>query len=299
MRKVLKWVGILVVAFLVGIVLINIGVYFASNARINETYVIEPETVPVNTNEKTIADGEHVAIIFGCTDCHGADLAGLPLIEDPAVAQIYSPNITAGVGGIENYSTADYVRAIRHGVDAEGKPLFIMPSAEYYFMSDKDLGALITYLQSIEPVDNELPEKRIGQLGRVLFTVGALPPFAAEIIDHTAVRPNAPTPGVTEEYGRYLAVGCTGCHGANFAGGSVPGSPPDAPPSADLTPSGPLAAWTTDEFIETMRIGITPDGRELDPNDMPWPSIGQMTDDELTAVFLYLQSLDSAVAASE
>lgn len=297
MRTVLKWVGIVVVGLLIVIIVLNVGVYFASNGRINKTYAIEPESITINDDADAIAHGEHIAVIFGCTDCHGENLAGAPLIEDPAIGQIYSPNITAGSGGVPNYSEDDYIRAIRHGVDAEGKSLFIMPSNEYFYLSDADLGALIVYLQSVEPVDNELPEKSLGPLGRVLFTVGALPPPAAEVIDHTAVRPDSPTPGVTEAYGRYLSVGCTGCHGANLAGGAVPGSAPDAPPSANLTPSGPLAEWTTDEFVQTMRSGTTPDGRQLNAADMPWPSIGQMTDDELTAVFLYLQSLEEVVAS--
>ena len=299
MRTVFKWVGVVIIVLIVTIFLLNVGVYFASNARINKTYTIEPEAVAINSDAETIAHGEHVAIIFGCTDCHGENLAGAPLIEDPAIGQINSPNITAGEGGIPDYSAEDYVRAIRHGVGAAGKPLLIMPSNEYFYLSDEDLGALIAYLQSVDSVDNELAEKRLAPLGRILFTVGALPPFAAEVIDHTAVRPDSPPPGVTEEYGQYLAVGCTGCHGLDFAGGAVPGSPPDAPPAPNLTSNGPLAEWSAAAFIATMRTGITPDGRQLDPADMPWPSVGQMTDDELTAVFLYLQSLDSAVATSE
>lgn len=297
MRIVLKWIGIAALILVAGIIVLNVGVYFASNARINKTYAIEPDTVAIKSDEETITHGEHIAVIFGCTDCHGKNLAGAAMIEDPAIAQINAPNITAGAGGVSHYSETDFIRAIRHGVDAEGKPLFIMPSNEYFYLGDEDLGALIAYLQSVEPVDNELPEKSVGQVGRILFTAGMLPPFAAEVIDHTAVRPDAPTPGVTAAYGRYLAVGCTGCHGENYAGGSIPGSPPDAPPAANLTPSGELAEWTTAEFIQTMRTGTTPDGHQLNATDMPWPSIGQMTDDELTAVFLYLQSLEEIVVS--
>jgi len=39
-----------------------------------------------------------------------------------------------------------------------------------------------------------------------------------------------------------------------------------------------------------MRTGITPNGRQLS-DEMPWKYFGQMTNDELSAVWMYLQSL--------
>lgn len=58
----------------------------------------------------------------------------------------------------------------------------------------------------------------------------------------------------------------------------------------NLTPGSEVAFWSEEEFIATLRTGITPGGHQL--NDfMPWKYFGQMTDDELRAVWLYLQSL--------
>ncbi len=45
-----------------------------------------------------------------------------------------------------------------------------------------------------------------------------------------------------------------------------------------------------------MRTGTTPDGRSLNPAFMPWPEYARMTDDDLTALFVYLQSLPLNVA---
>jgi hypothetical protein len=62
--------------------------------------------------------------------------------------------------------------------------------------------------------------------------------------------------------------------------------------TANLTPdpSG-LASWTPDQFIQTMRtgkhLGI---GRPILP-PMPWYDIGQLTDDDLRAVFAFLRSV--------
>ena len=112
----------------------------------------------------------------------------------------------------------------------------------------------------------------------------------AEIVDHDAPRPNTPPVGVTVEYGEYLAVGCTGCHGPGFSGGPIPGSPPDWPPAANLTPSGDLANWTEADFIAAFRTGIKPNGQPFD-EIMPYKAVGQMTDEELKAVWLFLRSL--------
>lgn len=62
--------------------------------------------------------------------------------------------------------------------------------------------------------------------------------------------------------------------------------------TANLTPDATgLAAWTPELFIQTMRtgkhLGV---GRPILP-PMPWEDYGQMTDDDLRALFAYLHSL--------
>lgn len=52
-----------------------------------------------------------------------------------------------------------------------------------------------------------------------------------------------------------------------------------------------LGGWTVDEFIQTLRTGHERGtGRALLP-PMPWRWVGQLTDDDLRAVFAYLQSI--------
>jgi hypothetical protein len=83
-----------------------------------------------------------------------------------------------------------------------------------------------------------------------------------------------------------------GCHGANFAGGPVPGSPPDAPEAANLTPAGNPGNWNQQDFLTAMRTGVTPEGKTLDPGVMPWPIANAMTETELEALWLYLRNLE-------
>ena len=209
----------------------------------------------------------------------------------PGTLSIPTPSLTSGAGGIGGfYSDEDWARAIRHGVGQDGRALFIlMLSNTFHYLSDEDLGALIAYLKSVPPVDNELPERRIEPLGRMMMATGIFPPPPAEQIDHTGPHPAAPEPGVTVAYGHYLSRTCTECHGPNLNGApfSLPGQEVLTP---NLTPGGPLAAWSDQDFFTTMHTGLASGGRHLD-EQMPWKFYGQMTDEELRAVWLYLQSL--------
>ncbi len=269
------------------------GVYVLSEARLNTTYHVEPQAVDIPTDEAAIERGEHIAVARFCVGCHGADLAGEAVVDDPLVGLIVASNLTSGEGGVgRSYGDADWVRAIRHGVGPDGMPLVLMPAWEFYYLSDEDLGALIAYLKTVPPVNRSQPPIRLTVVTRTLFLSDNLfaPLLSAETLDHTGPRPEAPAPGVTTDYGKYLALGCTGCHGENLSGGPIPGAPASWPPPLNLTPGGELTGWSADDFIRAMRTGVTPGGRQLDAEYMPWPTIGQMTDDELRAIFLYLQS---------
>jgi mono/diheme cytochrome c family protein len=248
------------------------------------------ETISIPTDTATVQRGQHLATILICTRCHVENMAGKVDFAIPGMLTIPTPNLTTGTGGVGSfYTDADWVRAIRHGVGHDGRALFIMPSKSYYYLGDEDLGAIIAYLKSLPPVDNELPERRIELLGRLMDGAGMFPPDAVEQIDHTGPRPAAPEPGVTVAYGEYLARTCTECHGANLNG--IPFGPPgEEVPSPNLTPGGKLAAWSEEDFFSTIRTGVTPEGHQLNI-DMPWMYYARMSDEELRALWLYLQSL--------
>jgi len=222
-------------------------------------------------------------------------MAGGVIMDDPAMGFFAGPNLTGGEGSpTAGFTDEDWVRAIRHGVGPNGKALRLMPSDEYYYLSDGDLGSLIAYLESLEPIDNNPGAIRPGPLGRALFAFGKLPNFLpAEHIPHDAPRPEAPPEGLTLEFGSYIAKGCTGCHGDQLAGGPIPGGAPSWPAAANLTPDKEtgLAGWTQDDFITALRTGIRPDGTEID-TVMPWKAFGMMKDVELDALWLYVQSLE-------
>ncbi len=292
MRRILKWIGI-VLGGLVGLVTVAaIAIFIIVTLRLNATYDIDAET-DFNPENASPERGEHlVNAVSSCTACHGDNLSGDVVSDDPLFLTIYAPNLTAGEGGAGSaFSDQDFVRAIRHGVDPDGKPLLFMPAHRFYFMSDEDLRDILAYIRSVEPVDNLVPEPSLGPLGYVFMLLDdtLLP---ARFIDHAGQRPDPPEPGVTIEYGEYLvSLGtCADCHGPDLNGALSFG--PGEPPSANLTPNGELVDWSAEDFIQTIRTGVNPAGRRLqEPMASAVEIYGLQTDEELAAIFTYLQSL--------
>jgi mono/diheme cytochrome c family protein len=295
MKKFLKWVGIVLGVLLGGIVIGLIAIYFSSQARLTRVYDVPNETVAIPTDAKSLELGKRIFQYRGCEGCHGVDLSGLVYLNDPAVGQVISTNLTSGKGGVGgDMSDADWVRAIRHGVRKDGTGSLFMPSTEFYFLSDEDLGAMIAYIKSVPPVDHEQAPSKVSFTGRIVMTlVKGITFIPAELIPHNAARPTPPEVGITPEYGEYLTQSCKVCHGLTMSGGVIPGFPPDWPPAPNITFGGgsALLTWTEQDFINTIRTGVTPNKLELRSQYMPWKSYRYMSDDELKAVWVYLQSL--------
>lgn len=269
------------------------GVYGVSEVRYRKHYDVAEAPVAVPTDSAAIARGEHLANSFAaCADCHGANLGGKVVFDDPPIGRVYALNLTSGKGGVGGtLSDVDLARAIRHGVAPDGRPLKVMPSSDYMALSDADLGAIIAYVRSRPPVDNTVPSPSVGPVGRALYLAGMLPFLHAERIDHAQKHVASVTPGVTVAYGEYIAtVGCKGCHGPALAGGKIVGGAPDWPPAANLTPTGATKGWSEADFRNLLRTGKRPNGTPV--NDvMPWRMARNMSDEEISALFLYLRSL--------
>lgn len=291
LKKILKWVGI-VLGSLLGLLVLALAVlYFIGGARVNKKYQVSVEAIAIPADAAAVQRGEHLAAaVYLCQDCHTENMGGQVYFTVPSMLSVPTPNLTSGTGGVGGfYTDEDWVRAIRHGVGHDNRALFIMPSNTFYYIGDEDLGTLIAYLKSLPPVDNQLPERRIEPLGRLMMAVGMFPPLPVDQIDHASPPPEAPEPGVTVAYGEYLAQTCRECHGDRLNGKPF-GPPGQEIPSPNLTPGGVLVSWTEQDFITTLRSGTTPYGKPLN-EDMPWQSFGQMSDDELRALWIYLQSL--------
>jgi mono/diheme cytochrome c family protein len=291
MKKLFKWLGA-VLGLLLGLIIIALTVfYFKGSAMSRHTYAIAPENITIPTDAVSIERGRHFAQAI-CADCHMADLSGKLMLQAP-FATVYSANLTPSKGGAgSEFTDADWVRAIRHGVDDKGRDLVIMPAQLFWNFNDQDLGDVIAYLKSLPPVDKEHPDPQINALGKIMFGAGMFGAaiFPANVIAHDQRPPLVPI-GVTVQYGEYLVSvsGCHDCHGAQLAGGKS--NKPGAINAPNLTPGGELNAWSDSDFIKTIRTGVAVSGHPLNPDEMPWKSITNYSDDELKAIFMYLQSL--------
>jgi len=291
-RKIFKWIGI-VLGSLLGLLLVaGVVLFLMGRARFNKTYDFPPSNIVLPTDEASIAYGKHRAESL-CQGCHGADMGGMVnFFEGGPLGRIDSANLTSGEGGIgKDFTTEDYVRAIRHGINPQGKPIFMPAVVSTAYLSDEDLGSIIAYIQTLPPVDRQTNGNQLSPLAKILLAAGTLGKLPVETVSHD-IHVTAPQRGATVEYGEYIVNthDCRVCHGADLNGGRH-ADPTIDKISPNLTPGGEVAFWSEEEFINTIRNGVTPGGHELDAKLMPWKEYANFSDDEMKAVFLYLQSL--------
>ncbi len=139
---------------------------------------------------------------------------------------------------------------------------------------------------------------RLLPLGRILVALGlfdmeSIPFIPAERIDHSAPIVEMPEQGAKAEYGQYLMsiTLCSMCHGPDLRGG--PALEPESPPGPNITGYGAPGGWSEEQFVSTIRTGVTPYGKTLDPAFMPWDVFAKITDEELGAMWRFLASLST------
>jgi cytochrome c553 len=288
LRRISKVVGALLAALLV----LAVAVFALSERRIRQRFEVAGEALEIPTGADVVRRGERLARSRGCMDCHAANGAGQVFLRAMPVMDLHPSNLTPG-GATSRWEGRDWTRAVRHCVRPDGSGIPFMPCEDYRYLDDRDLGDIVAFLRALPASTNNPGPSRIGPVGRVLFLKGDLPYLVAERIDHAAVVPPAPPAGPTVAYGRYLAAGCTGCHGAHFSGGPIPGTPPEWPPAANITPDPAtgIAAMTEAQFVAAVTRGQTRDGRTINPTFMPWRQFALLTPDEVAALWRYLREV--------
>ena len=289
LKRIFKIAGIVLGAIVALVVVAYLVIYINMSIRIATAYDVTPEKIHVSYDSASIALGARLVGTRACNDCHAADFGGQILYEDGMLGRISSRNITHGKGGLPaDFSESDWVMAIKHGLDRHKKPLLYMPANEFSQMSESDMAAIIAYMSTVPNVDREDPPVTVGPLAYVLGMLDVIPVIPAEKTDHAVPFAKEVKPSATPEYGKYLAVVCTNCHGPQLKGRGP--LMPGGSPVPDLTASGTPGKWSHGEFIKTLRTGLRPDGSKL-ADDMPWKMTLSFTEEELTAIHLYAQSL--------
>jgi mono/diheme cytochrome c family protein len=257
-----------------------------------ELHPLHPELarIVIPTSAEAVALGKRIyAVRSGCIDCHGPDLAGVPIMEDEAMGFIYGANITPFK--THQRTDAELARAIRYGINHEGRSLRAMPSFDYEGLSESDLSALIAYLRSVPSVEKSDRENRFGPVSKLLSAFGKLPLlFPARFIDQTKGFADKPAEGPTAEFGQYLVQSCTGCHGAQLTGGPIPGGDPKWPAASNIR-MGKNSGWTAESFHRMIESGVGSNGAAIRP-PMPVIALQQMDPTERAAIWQYLSTLD-------
>ncbi len=251
--------------------------------------------------ERALARGQHlIEARYVCIECHGQDLGGGTMVDDPAIGQLLGPNLTAGRGSRTlDYAPRDWDRIVRHGVLPSGHP-GAMPAEDFRNMSDRELSDIVAYIRTFPPVDAEVPQVSLGPLGTMLMATGNIPLAADVITDHQSAHlVEPPTTEATPTFGRHVAAICTGCHLEAFTGGPIKAGPPDWLPAANLTPHEEgLAGWSYEDFKTAMLEGLRPDGSEIGmPMTLITPYANRMEEVELRALWAYLSSLPPATSS--
>jgi cytochrome c553 len=290
LKKILKglFIFIGVIAILAGGFYLK--VYISTQNRLNKVYAVTPQSMVISPDSVMLAKGKRLSVVKGCVECHGNDLGGKIIHEDFMLGRLVSSNLTKGEGGLpKDYSVTDWILALKHGIRQDGKPLVFMPSHEFYLLSEEDMKSIIAYCATVPPVDSSLPTLELGPLARILSDVGSFPLVPAEMIDHRHNLVKNVKEEVSVEFGKYLSTSCQGCHKETMKGGEA--LAPGLPVVADISSTGNPGRWTEEEFIQTLRTGVTPEGKVLNPAEMPWPMAKELTETELKALFKYLNSI--------
>lgn len=223
------------------------------------------------------AKGELLFWAGGCASCHAAPgskgddrlkLAGGEPIVSP-FGTFHAPNISPDKAhGIGNWSTLDFVNAMKRGLGPDGEQLYpAFPYTSYQRMPVADLVDLKAYLDTL-PADatpnkaHELPfpfsiRRGVG-LWKLLYLDGET--FASD-------------PSKSDEINRgaYLVQGpghCNECHTPrNAIGGldrsrALAGAPDPSGKGTipNITPgSSTMGDWTADDIANFLETGMTPD----------------------------------------
>jgi mono/diheme cytochrome c family protein len=302
MKKVVKSLGIFL--GLASVVLLYVQFTY------RQTYQAPATGLRASTDSAIITRGKY--LVMGpahCWTCHVEDPTqvdiqqGLPDMSGglelplPLIAKLRTPNITPDQKtGIGRYTDEQLARAIRYNLSPNGHAL--IPFMTYNSMSDADIVAIISYLRSAKPVEKAIPAHDFSMLGKVLMRFMIKPNLSGAHLAYPAT-----TPDTSARYGKYLAhsvTNCNGCHtqrgptgeftGKPFAGGHKKELPTATFVVPNLTPdpkTGRIVHWNQQAFINRFRAG------KVYPEEfMPWEAYQQMSDNDLKAIYNFLQTLE-------
>lgn len=279
MRRVLRWVGYILLAILVLALLLAAWVWFASSRELGRRYTARPETL-VQPAGAQLADGARQARVLGCFSCHGEGLRGRLMFDAWVFAEVWAPNLTEVAARSTDQQLA---AAIRQGIGSDGRALWVMPSPQYSRLTDGEVASLIAVIRAQPRGGETTPPLSFGPLGRFGIARGGFRP-APVLVEEFRVREPYDT-GPEQAAGRHIAaVNCAECHGADLGGGI-------AGPGIETPGLSIASAYDLDQFRTLMRTGRAPHGRDLGlMREVAENDFSHLTDAEIAQLHGYLRA---------
>ena len=247
--------------------------------------------------------GALLAAAGNCRGCHttreGRSFAGGVGIETP-FGIVYSTNITPdSKTGIGAWPEAAFQRAMREGLDREGRHLYpAFPYDHFTLVTDEDNSALYAYLMTREPVSYRPPDNRlafpfniraaIGVWKRLYFRAG---PYRSD-----------PAKSAAWNRGAYLAEGlghCGSCHtprnalGAERKDRAYDGGEAEGWHAYAINERSQAAVpWTEDALLAYLRRGSHDrHGISRGPMAAVTSDLAEVRDDDVRAIAAYFAGL--------
>lgn len=280
MKRILRWFG-LGLAGVAGLALIAVaGVYGATEIMLGARIAKQPVHIAAATDPGAVSRGARLNRLYGCADCHGADLTGKLFFDKMPVARIAGPNLSLEAA---RQTDEDLARAIRTGVAADGRQLWIMPSDAFAHLTDAETSDLLAYLRSVPPHGSAQHVKVMGPVGRLGALLGKFRSAPDQIRLKGHLTPVDLGPQFAQ--GREIARACMECHGVDLKGSEVTNSP-------DLAIVG---AYDLPDFERLLRTGVAIGGRKLGLMSETAPGrFNELSHEQIAALHAYLQARSAA-----
>jgi mono/diheme cytochrome c family protein len=258
---------------------------------------------PQSFDSDLIKRGRELAAIGNCNDCHTVRghknfAGGLP-VPTP-FGTIFSTNITPDAEtGIGRWSEAAFRRAMRSGVDREGRHLYpTFPYDHFTNVSDEDDRALYAYLMTREAAQAPPRENRLSFPFDRRFMIAG---WKLLFLHRETYRPD-PTKSAEWNRGAYLVEGlahCGACHtprnalgaersSASFAGGDVDNWQAYAINERSPSP----VPWEEDALYAYLRDGWHPDhGTARGPMAEVVSNLSSVSANDVRAIATYMAAV--------
>src|SRR6478672_5511417 len=244
-KKILKWAGIVLLVLITGF-----GITVAARQHLH--YDAPYPNIKASTDSAVIARGRH--LVLGpahCVACHSTAKNNDSLIQTGTdipltgglafkfgLGTFYSRNITPdSATGIGRYTDRELARILRYGIHKNGEA--VLPFMNFQNLSDDDLRAIISYLRSMKPVNNKVPDHDYTLMGNFVKA------FFIKPVGPSGEVPHEFTADTTVAYGKYLVTQvahCDGCHSQHDAVGKIVG--PELAGGGPMTRDGDTIALT-------------------------------------------------------